>query len=404
MFIGSKTVTYLITYANAKTRKNMMKSLKSKVLESLLHPSGHLAVIRLVQLTDDVVNVQKMLINEIITTDINIKYSASGDLLENGGPALLSLAFSPYGSKLLLYLLSNNLKFLEPDEKLLFVIPSPTSKKTDSARKRDHLMYMKNAMITVFNNNLLLMIQNRSASKVIQEVIRVFSAKNIVNNLARALTDLEIIKDDSQSSSTNATGNDDDDVDDDVTEEVQHVTNDDNDVDTIHNNYDDELDDTELAEFENLADEFLQVSDNAKSIKSSNILTKVKEAVEQKTEIYDNPVTHIMVKHILNFERQYETTCENTDHQAEPIDESLWDQEDSQRESFAYKLLSLIFSENKLPQWLLQNRSAFVIAWCSRIPSVRKLAIGLKSKESQKLINSQMHQGSKVLLEELSKL
>lgn len=395
----------MITYANAKTRKNMMKSLKSKVLESLLHPSGHLAVIRLIQLTDDVVNVQKMLINEINATLVQDKFSASGDLLDKGGPALLSLALSPYGSKLLHFLLSNTLKFLEPDEKQLFLIPSPTSKKTDIARKRDHLMYMKNAMTTIFNNNLHLMIRNRSASKVIQEVIRVMYPNNIVGNLARTLTGLEIINDTNNVSSDVhvSDNNNDDDYEDDNVYEIKDV-NTNIDMDGTKNDDDDEFDNTELAEFDMLADEFLEDGGATQNKSNTKTSSKVKSvAVEPTVEIYDDPVTHIMIKQILNFERQHETG-ETIDDKEEPIDESLWDQENLQRESFGYTLLSLLLSENMLPQWLLQNRSTFVIAWCSRIPSARKLAIELKSKETQKIIKSQEHQGSKVLLEELSKL
>jgi len=75
---GAKVATCVITFSGAKERKKILKSLKGNVAESLFHDSAHLVVMRLVDVTDDTVNVQKSLIEEIRTVQPVEKYSASG--------------------------------------------------------------------------------------------------------------------------------------------------------------------------------------------------------------------------------------------------------------------------------------------------------------------------------------
>ena len=53
------------THATAKDRKRLLKALKGNVLGSLMHPSAYLALMRLVDVTDDTVNVQKMVLQDI---------------------------------------------------------------------------------------------------------------------------------------------------------------------------------------------------------------------------------------------------------------------------------------------------------------------------------------------------
>lgn len=77
---GARACCHLIAHGTAKDRKSMVKALKGKVLESLCHDSGHLGVMRLVEVTDDTVLVQKSLLEELCPKGTNEppQYTASG--------------------------------------------------------------------------------------------------------------------------------------------------------------------------------------------------------------------------------------------------------------------------------------------------------------------------------------
>src|SRR5690349_10287865 len=88
-YTGAKVMCCVITHAAAKDRKRILKTLKGHVQESLLHDSAFLGILRLVDVTDDTVNVQKSLFDELRTAP-GEKYTATGDLITAALPPLLA--------------------------------------------------------------------------------------------------------------------------------------------------------------------------------------------------------------------------------------------------------------------------------------------------------------------------
>ena len=63
---GASAVAQFAAYSSAKDRKRILKALKGYSRMMLTHRDAYIAVIRLVQVTDDTVTVQKMLLNELL--------------------------------------------------------------------------------------------------------------------------------------------------------------------------------------------------------------------------------------------------------------------------------------------------------------------------------------------------
>ena len=57
-----------------------------------MHDSAHLAIVRLVDVTDDTVTVQKMLLEELKSVNAVEKYTATGELKAVPVPPLVSVA------------------------------------------------------------------------------------------------------------------------------------------------------------------------------------------------------------------------------------------------------------------------------------------------------------------------
>jgi len=63
---GCKAALICVTYMSVKERKTFIKSLKSHVVTSLVHPSAHLVIMKLVDCVDDSVLVHKALLDELL--------------------------------------------------------------------------------------------------------------------------------------------------------------------------------------------------------------------------------------------------------------------------------------------------------------------------------------------------
>ena len=151
---GAKAICVVTSFASAKDRKKLMKSLKGHVLESLQHSAAHLGIMRLIDVTDDTVNVQKMLLDEVRATKAVVTYAANGEVVGESLPPLVSIAKHPQGCKVLLRLLAPHKQHLEPDEQTLFLqdrLQNPHSKKTPAARRQEHLAYLRAPLLQVRN-------------------------------------------------------------------------------------------------------------------------------------------------------------------------------------------------------------------------------------------------------------
>ena len=120
---GAKAMTVVVTHANVKDRKRIMKTLKGHTVESLLHDSAYLVILRLVDVTDDTVTVQKSLLDEIKSPQPDIKYTATGEIIGTPLPPLISLAHHRHGHKLLLRLLAPEHRFIIPSHTHTYIIP-----------------------------------------------------------------------------------------------------------------------------------------------------------------------------------------------------------------------------------------------------------------------------------------
>jgi hypothetical protein len=69
--------------------------------------TGYIAIIRLVDVTDDTVTVQKTLLQELApAAPLEVQYTASGEQLPMSAPPLATVCAHKEGSKLLLLLLA----------------------------------------------------------------------------------------------------------------------------------------------------------------------------------------------------------------------------------------------------------------------------------------------------------
>ena len=183
---GSRTMCRVISTGGAKDRKKIMKGLKGHVLECLQHEAAHLVILRLVDVTDDTVNVQKLLLDEITATSGILKYSADGQQIGDGLPPLISVARSPFGSKLLLRLLNPVRSHLEPDEEKLFLasdIAAGTSKKSPESRRKEHLAYLRTALLTVCCRHAAVLLRCPYGSKVLVELVGVFFPVSVLGRV-----------------------------------------------------------------------------------------------------------------------------------------------------------------------------------------------------------------------------
>jgi pumilio family protein 6 len=354
---GSKVVCYLATFANAKDRKRLMKTLKGTVLTSLLHQSAHLSIIRLVDCVDDTVTVQKLLLDEVKSTKALTKYTATGELITSEIPPLLATINSRFGCKLLLRLLNPSKKFLEPDEEMLFDNTSNvTSKKPSLQKRKEHLVYFKNALIALCCTHTSSLLKDRSGSKIIQEFINSFCSIEVLNAIA-----LVFVQRESECKELVGEILEDDD---------KEMDEEDDDEEEVYEEDEDE-DAKELRE----ADEVMNDDEDESNtdIKSKSKAFKAKAAPsneEAKIElnIHEDPVAHLVLKHILKLEKQ----VENKEVDAS-IDQSLWENSNIFPLQFGLRLLTLL-NENKqlLKQWLTCNRPCFILSDILQITSAKK--------------------------------
>lgn len=117
---GSKVVAEAIGRGGAKERRRVLKSMKGHALQLLTHRDAYLAIMRLVEVTDDTVALQKGLLAELCDETVQEKFAANPSLEdekeeddnEKGDEAsahsvpLAQVALHNNGSKLLLRLLA----------------------------------------------------------------------------------------------------------------------------------------------------------------------------------------------------------------------------------------------------------------------------------------------------------
>ena len=293
---GAKAMCLIISHAGVKERKRIMKTLKGHTLESLLHDSAFLAIMRLVDVTDDTVTVQKSLLEEIRSPMADIKYTATGEVIGTPYPPLISIAKHRNGNKLLLKLLSPDKKCLEPgDETDLFATVPTSSKKLPGMRRREHLAYLKAPLIQVSAQYAGDLVRCRSGGRVLEEVVRTFFPASVLDSIARVFSGLEVDVAELNQEDMKAYEGADDDEEEEEEEEEEEGEGEEEEGD---NEEMDEEDGDEEGEEE--GDDAMD-EEMAEEESSVPVPSKAVPAVEL-LPIQEDPVAHLLLKKLLQFE------------------------------------------------------------------------------------------------------
>mmetsp|Transcript_19468 Transcript_19468/g.33196 ORF Transcript_19468/g.33196 Transcript_19468/m.33196 type:complete len:624 (-) Transcript_19468:88-1959(-) len=207
---GTKVVCECAAYGTVKDRKKMLKCLKGYTRSSLKHRDAYLAVLRMCDVMDDTVLVNKMLLGELHQNPDNEK---NEDDDENKPSPILDLVLSDSGSKLFLLLLVAKEemsssdddkatprwhKLLDPYEvSALHQNPTvtengeevPTSKKESGTRRRELLVYLKELLVDVCTKHTEELMRSKSGSKVLIEVCENFASEELFQAIVDVCAD-----------------------------------------------------------------------------------------------------------------------------------------------------------------------------------------------------------------------
>lgn len=177
---GARVVNKCISYGSPKDRKRIIKCLKDKVMDACNHPSGYLVILRILDVVDDTVLVQKSILAEM------------NDLL-------LSVAMHATGRKVLLQLLSPlNKKYMSPDDIELLappMLPSPEDaskqvvnyKKEPEARREELLKGLLPKLEEMCAENAAALIWSKDGRDVLVEVLKRSSSEELSSALVEAV-------------------------------------------------------------------------------------------------------------------------------------------------------------------------------------------------------------------------
>lgn len=221
---GTRVVCECVAYGTVKDRKRMIKCLKGYARSSLLHRDAYLAILRLCDVMDDTVLVNKMLFTELHQNSSDDSKKGSGGDDKNGdeeGPSpILDLVLSETGSKLFLLLLvskdemqSSNededetksaatantprwQKYFDPYElSVLHCNPTitengddavPTSKKADETRRQELVVYLKELLVEVCSKHAEELLRSKPGSRVLMEVCESYPSAELFDAIVEA--------------------------------------------------------------------------------------------------------------------------------------------------------------------------------------------------------------------------
>jgi hypothetical protein len=420
---GSRTMCVIISNSSAKDRKKIMKSLKGHVLESLLHDSGHLAIMRLIDVTDDTVNVQKMLLDEIMILKPILKYSATGEQINDPFPPLIKIAKHPFGRKFLLRLLSPNKRHLEPDEEILFTtesIASGTSKKNPSVRRHEHVVYLRTPLLKIVSSYLHYLVTCQVGSLVLLEVISTFFSRQLLNQLVEMFSGRYEVLDTAVTVSTEEEEEEEQGEEGDEEEEEEEEEGGEDDGEGHGEENEGEEEEEEEYGQDDL-EEALKADGEVFGDEEDDRTTKPKKTttypLPDLTSLEENPVAQLLLKRILDLQSTAEAQAADGDDSSSPdvIDDSLWERVQFEDDSegfcrFALDLITALFlsdpstGDDRLTQWIGKNRPSFILSDLLKVPSAREVLLKkLKSHKKTIKTNSKTSAGAKLLLAQMEK-
>ncbi|OQR91384.1 hypothetical protein ACHHYP_04735 [Achlya hypogyna] len=179
---GAKVVTLTLSLGNPKDRKRVIKTLKDKVLEATNHISGYLVIMRIMDVVDDTVLVQKSVLSEL--------HGHWHDV-----------ALHPNGAKLLLQLLSPlNSKYLGPDEIALMqppMVPGPDGtpvvnyKKEPAVRRAELWKGLQPTIEAMCEEHAAALLRSKSGGQVLFEVLKATENQGLVAAVVDAIVNDE---------------------------------------------------------------------------------------------------------------------------------------------------------------------------------------------------------------------
>ena len=325
------------------------------MLDSLLNPCAHLSIMRVVDVTDDTVGVQKALFEEIRHVSGVQKYTATGELLGGDLPPLVQVATHRTASKFLLRLLSPESRHLEPDEKELFG-ESKTSKKAAAVKRREHLAYLRQPLLLVCSKYAETLVRSPSGSKVLEGVLAAYYPTQVLGAISDVYAGLEVqLPDDVEGGDAAKEGSDSDGSDSDDDDE-DSGSDSDEDKDEDKEGEDEDGEDGEGAEKADEADAELEEEGDEED--------EGKEKEEKKMEVVEvlpieeDPTAHAFLKRLL-------ALSEAVSSDSPDLDKSLWEDEGEAKaegSKFAADLFEKVQNqggEGLLQRWLQCNRACF---------------------------------------------
>ena len=347
---GAKVMCALASHAAAKDRKRILKSLKGHVLESVLHASAHLAIMRIIDVTDDTVSIQKMILSDIRSLKVELKYTAAGVLIGQPLPPIVNVAIHPQGCKLLLRLLSPQKKHLEPDEEFLFATIPATSKKAPALRRKEHLTYLKSSLISACVKYASVLLRNRNGCRVLQEVISVFYPSQVLTAVAKAMVG-EIVE-------VEEMDQDEDEEAEEEEEEEEPIVVDEEGADEYEAGEGDE-DAEEYPVDEMYTEDMDEVDGNEEPDTAEEVVPAVEEEL---VPIEEDINAHQSIRRIVDIQTHVEGGDSHVDSELHEAEE---------RVNFASELLQEVVSHELVAQWANCSRGCFALAQVLAVPSVK---------------------------------
>jgi len=323
------------------------------VLESLLHESAHLAIMRVVDVTDDTVTVQKTLLDEIKSTHAVTKYSATGVLLGKPLPPLASIGVHRVGRKLLLRLLQPAVRHLEPDEEPLFG-DSVTSKKAPAARRSEHLAFLRTPLLTVCGQYAETLARDPNGCRVLEQAVAAFFPSSLLNSISSVFAGINVEEVEPPMNMETSSDSDSDSGSDSDEEDAQPAEKKAQKGDADNEEEEEEEEDAEEVEEEDEEED--------------EVIVKPAAPVEV-LSIEEDKIAHTCLKRLLAIERAVEGAAV----EGVSLDKSTWENAAPAAGAFANALFQKLQSESRLPQWLACNRACFALVSMLEVPSAQKL-------------------------------
>lgn len=198
---GTRVVAACSSYGTAKDRKRIMKSLKGFSKSGLMHRDAYLAILRLVQVTDDTVSTHKNIFQELLTSAPNANNEGEDEDEASDAPAILELALDERACKLFLMLLITDevawkklfdpleLSVMEDTNPTVAIVEGdettevPTSKKDPETRREELMQHLQKPLIELCTNFTKELLFSMSGSALVREIYHSFHPQSLVDSV-----------------------------------------------------------------------------------------------------------------------------------------------------------------------------------------------------------------------------